>query len=120
MDAGVDGPASARADSLAPHLSLSVTVKARDPLVMEMIAISPERKAQLEKYAQRHGQDAVSALDEVLCTYFEWERVDFEATVQGIERGYEDVRASRTRPAESFLDEIQKKHGIPRRDHRGG
>jgi hypothetical protein len=32
---------------------------------MEMIPPKPERKAQLEEYAQRHGQDPVVALDEV-------------------------------------------------------
>jgi hypothetical protein len=81
---------------------------------MDMIPIHPERKAQLDDYAQRRGQDAVSALDEVLSAYFEWERQDFEETVQGIRRGHEDVKAGRTRPAELFLDETREKHGIPR------
>lgn len=31
-----------------------------------MMPIKPERKAELEEYAQRHGQDAVTALDYVL------------------------------------------------------
>jgi hypothetical protein len=33
---------------------------------MDAIPIKPERKARLEEYAQRHGQDTASALDEVL------------------------------------------------------
>ena len=35
------------------------------------IPLKPERKAQLEDYAQRHGQDPADALDEVLATYLE-------------------------------------------------
>lgn len=31
---------------------------------METITLKPERKAQLEDYAQRHGQDPAVALDE--------------------------------------------------------
>jgi len=41
---------------------------------MEMLPVKPERKAQLDKYAQRHGQDAATALDEVLANYLEWEQ----------------------------------------------
>ena len=29
---------------------------------MDMIPVKPERKAQLEDYAQRHGQDTAAAL----------------------------------------------------------
>ena len=81
---------------------------------MEMIPLKPERKAQLEEYAQRHGQDADVALDEALAAYFEWERQDFEEAVEGVRRGHEDVRAGRTRPAAGFLSEMRQKHGIPR------
>jgi hypothetical protein len=33
---------------------------------MEMMPLKPERKAQLEEYAKRRGQDPVLALDEAL------------------------------------------------------
>lgn len=39
---------------------------------MDVIPIRPERKAQLEEYAQRHGQDPATALDEVLADALEW------------------------------------------------
>ena len=39
---------------------------------MDMIPIKPERKSQLEQYAQRRGQDSASALDDALANYFEW------------------------------------------------
>jgi len=81
---------------------------------MDMIPLKPERKAQLEEYAERHGQDPAVALDEALAAYLEWERQDFEEAVEGIRRGHEDVRAGHSRPAAQFLLEMRQKHGIPR------
>ena len=66
---------------------------------MDMIPLKPERKVQLEEYAQRHGQDPAAALEDVLATYLERERQDFAEAVEGIRSGYEDVKAGRTRPA---------------------
>jgi predicted transcriptional regulator len=81
---------------------------------MDTIPLKPERRAQLEEYAQRRGQDPAIALDEALAAYLEWERQDFEEAVEGIKRGYEDVRAGRTRPAAEFLSEMRQKYGISR------
>lgn len=39
---------------------------------MDVIPIKPERKAQLEEFAQRRGQDTAAALDDALAAYFEW------------------------------------------------
>ncbi len=80
---------------------------------MELVPIKAELKAQLEDYAQRHGKNAVDALDEALGAYFEWERADAQEALQGIRQGYEDVKAGRTRPANQFLDEVRHKHGFP-------
>ena len=81
---------------------------------MDVIPIRPERKAQLEHYAQRHGQDAAAALDDVLAEFLEHERQDYEESVAAIRRGYEDVKAGHTRPAAQVLKEIREKHGFPR------
>lgn len=81
---------------------------------MGLIPLKPERKAQLEEYAQRIGQDPAVALDEALAAYLEWERQDFEGAVEGIRRGHEDVKAGRTRPAADFLSKMRQKYGIPR------
>lgn len=81
---------------------------------MDVIPLKPERKAQLEEYARRHGQDPAVALDEALGAYLEWERQDFQEAVEGIRRGHEDVKAGRARPAAEFLSETRQKHGIPR------
>jgi predicted transcriptional regulator len=81
---------------------------------MDMIPLKPERKAELEEYAQRHGQDPASALDEALAAYLEWERQDFDDAIAGIRRGDADVKAGRTRPAAEFLADMRRKHGLPR------
>ena len=81
---------------------------------MDMIPLKPERKAQLEEYAQRHGQDPATALDEALAAYLEWERQEFADAVAGIRRGYEDIKVGRSRPAAEFLSAMRRKHGIPR------
>jgi predicted transcriptional regulator len=80
---------------------------------MEMMPLTPERKAQLDDYAERHGQDPVAALDNVLTDYLDWERQDFEQAVEAIGAGYEDVKNGCTRPAEEFLDELRRKYGFP-------
>jgi predicted transcriptional regulator len=81
---------------------------------METIPLKPERLAQLEEYAQRRGQDPATALDDVLATYLEWEKQDFEKTVEAIRKGYEDVKSGRTRPATEFLSEMRQKYGLSR------
>lgn len=81
---------------------------------MGMIPLKPERQAQLEEYAQRHGQDPASALDEALANYLEWERQDFAEATEGIRRGHEDIAAGRTRPAAEFLSDMRRKHDLSR------
>ena len=81
---------------------------------MITIPLKPERMEALEEYAKRHGQPPVDALDEVVANYLEWEKRDFEATVEGIARGMEDVKAGRSRPAKEFMDELGTKYGLSR------
>lgn len=81
---------------------------------MDIITLTPERMAQLEEYAQRRGQETAAALDDALGAFLEWERQDFEEAVAGIRRGYDDVKAGRTRPATELLAELRQKHDIPR------
>ncbi|MFZ0296010.1 MAG: hypothetical protein WAL52_20530 [Candidatus Sulfotelmatobacter sp.] len=81
---------------------------------MDVIPLKPERRAQLEEYAKRRGQEPVAALDEALAAYLEWEREDFAEAVEGVGRGYEDLRAGRTRPAAEFLADLRRKHDLPR------
>jgi hypothetical protein len=44
----------------------------------------------------------------------EWERRDYNETVEAVLEGYEDVKAGRTQPADEFLKELRAKHGLPR------
>ena len=82
---------------------------------MDMIPVTPERKAQLEDYAKRHGQrDTAAALDEVLANYFSWEQQDYREAVEGIRQGYEDMKAGRVQPIEEFFDDLRVEHGFPR------
>jgi len=81
---------------------------------MDMLPVTPERKAQHDDYAQRHGQDTAAALDEVIANYLEWEQQDYRESVEANQKGYEDVKAGRTRPASEFLEELRVKHGFPR------
>jgi predicted transcriptional regulator len=77
---------------------------------MDAIPLKPERKAQLEEYARRRGQEPAAALDEALAAYLEWERQDFADAAEGVPRGYEDLRAGRTRPASEFLADLHRKN----------
>ena len=80
---------------------------------MEMIPIKPERKAQLDDYALRHGQAPAEALDAVLAEVLEWEQQDFEQSVEAVRRGYEDMKAGRTKPTEEVHQALRRKHGFP-------
>ena len=81
---------------------------------METIPLSAERRAQLDDYAQRHGQNLVTALDEAVATYLDWERQDYLEAVEGIKQGYADYRAGRTQPVDEAFEELRVKHGLPR------
>jgi wobble nucleotide-excising tRNase len=76
--------------------------------------LKPERLAELADYAKRHKQDEATALDSVLAEFFAWEKQDYREAVEGVKRGYEDVKAGRTRPAKEFLEELRAKHDFPR------
>jgi predicted transcriptional regulator len=78
------------------------------------IQLSPERQAQLNDYALRHGQDPATALDEVLREALEWERQDYRESVEGIRSGYADLKAGRVRPVDEAFDALREKHGLPR------
>jgi hypothetical protein len=68
----------------------------------------------LEEFARRRGKSPADALDEALANYLEWEQQDFEEAVQGIQQGYDDVKAGRTRPADKFIGDLGQKHGLSR------
>ena len=81
---------------------------------MEMMPLKLERKAQLDEYSKRQGQDPIAALDDVLADYLEWDAPEYQEMVEGIRRGYGDFQAGRTRPVAEVFDEFREKHGLPR------
>jgi hypothetical protein len=46
--------------------------------------------------------------------YLAWERQDHQEAVEGIRRGYEDLKAGRVRPIEEALEKLREKHSLPR------
>lgn len=83
-------------------------------LSMQTLPVKSERLAQLEEFARRRGKSTADALDDVLADYLEWERQDYQEAVEGVGQGLEDVKAGRSKPADQFLDEFARKHGLPR------
>ena len=81
---------------------------------MDTPPLKPERLAQLEEFARRRGKSTADALDDALADYFEWERQDYREAVDAVRQGYEDVNAGRSVPADQFLDQFARKHGLPR------
>lgn len=81
---------------------------------MNAIPLKPERKAQLEAYAQCYGQDPAVALDDVLAKHLEWEQEDYNTTVNAVQETYKRVKVGRTCPAAEFLEALRQKHGFPR------
>jgi hypothetical protein len=80
---------------------------------MEMLPLRPERKAELDDYAKRHGQDVETALNEVLAEYFAGEKDDYQQAVEGIRRGYEDMKAGRVQSMDEFFEDLRIEHGFP-------
>lgn len=78
------------------------------------VRLSPERQAQLNDYAHRHGQDPATALDDVIAEALEWERQDYAEALEGIRKGYADFRAGRVRPVEESFEELRVRHDLPR------
>jgi hypothetical protein len=81
---------------------------------MDTLPVRPERLVQLEEFARRRGKSTAEALDDVLADYLESDSQDYKEAVAAVRQGLEGVKAGRTTPAEPFLDEFARKHGLPR------
>lgn len=79
-----------------------------------MIPMKPERKARLDAYAERHGQDAITAFDDVLADYFAWEQQDYKEAVESIQRGNDDIKAGCVQSMEECFEDLRIEHGFPR------
>jgi predicted transcriptional regulator len=74
--------------------------------------LKPERRAELEEYARLHDQSPEEALDDLLATQLAWERQECEQTFEAVRRGYEDVKAGRTKPAGEVHEAMRRKYGF--------
>lgn len=81
---------------------------------METLPVKPELKAQLEAYAQQHGQSPAEALDDLLTAQLERERLEYAEAVEGIREGIEDLEAGRVMPANEAFEKLRVEHGLPR------
>ena len=70
---------------------------------MEMIPVKPERKAQLEAYAERHGKDAVTALDDVLADYLAADQQEYDDTVKAVTQALKASRRGARDRQRNFL-----------------
>ncbi|HKW19536.1 MAG TPA: hypothetical protein VJO35_18650 [Terriglobales bacterium] len=52
--------------------------------------------------------------DEAPDDYSEWECQDFSEAVEGIRKGYEDVKGGNVRLAVCVLEDLRRKYDIPR------
>lgn len=91
---------------------------ARSPIdirVSEFTAMNPAKHnlqyCQLE--TQRHGKDCAEVLDEVLADRFEDETRDYQEAVEGIRRGFSDLKSGRVQPADGVFERLRAKHAIP-------
>ncbi len=80
---------------------------------MEMMPLKPERKAQLDAYAARHGRDPAVVLDAVLADYLAKEQEEYQEAVEGIRKGYADMQAGRMSSVEEVFERLRIKHGLP-------
>ena len=84
------------------------------PMDTPTVTLKPERLAELEEYAQAHGQTPADALDHLLGAQLAWERQDYKDAVEGIKRGYEDMKAGLVQYADDFFKDLRVEHGFPR------
>ena len=78
------------------------------------ITLSPSRQAELECFAQQHGQTPTDALDEAVAAYLELQSEHFDADVAAVEEAIEDLHARRSVSLEEFDGNMRRRYDIPR------
>jgi predicted transcriptional regulator len=81
---------------------------------MNTIPLKPERQAELEKFAMERGKPPADALDDAIAAYLEWQRQDFQETVEAVREGYEEMREGKGRLAGDVLADVRRKYDLPR------
>jgi predicted transcriptional regulator len=78
------------------------------------ITLSPSRQAELEQFAQQHGQTITDALDDAVATYLELQGQHFDEDVAAIQEAIEDLHAGRSVSLEEFDANMRQRYDIPR------
>jgi hypothetical protein len=78
------------------------------------ISLSPSRQAELEHFAQQHGQTVTDALDDAVATYLEFQGQHCEEDVAAVEAVTVDFHAGRSVSLEEFDANIRQCYDIPR------
>jgi predicted transcriptional regulator len=77
-----------------------------------VVTLSPDLEALLRERAARQGQDVDLVASELLASVLEWEAQDLEEAKVGIEQGFDDFEAGRSRSFQDFAEEQQRKYGL--------
>lgn len=78
------------------------------------ITLSPSRQAELEQFAQQHGQTVTDALDDAVATYLELQGQHFDEDVAAVEAAIADLHAGRSVSLEEFDANMRQRYDIPR------
>ena len=78
------------------------------------ITLSPSRQAELEQFAQQHGQTVTDALDDAVATYLELQGQHFDEDVAAVEEAIEDLHDGRSVSLEEFDANMRQRYDIPR------
>jgi predicted transcriptional regulator len=78
-----------------------------------VISLSPEVEARLREKAAQQGQDISLVAAELLARILEWEFLDSQEAVAGIQRGLDDFEAGRFRSFDEFAQEQRRKYNLP-------
>lgn len=49
-----------------------------------------------------------------LTEFFAWKKQDYNEALEGVRRGYEDMKAGRVQDADEFFEDLRVEHGFPR------
>ena len=74
------------------------------------IELDSEQERQLKEKAAREGREANQVARQMLGEALAWEAQDYLETLEGINRGLEDVEAGRERPLSDVVAEHHRKY----------
>jgi predicted transcriptional regulator len=78
-----------------------------------VITLSPEIEAQLRDRAAQQGRDISLVAAELLTNVLEWEAIDYQEAIEGIQKGLDDYEAGHFRSFNEFADEQRNKYNLP-------